>query len=96
MRDCQLLFEPYSTDQIFEVLESKVNSRYSQLPVQFRENAELKTLFFALINDSAYNLIAKKVSKQNGDIRVAFDLLKSALELLLKNIQESEDVEETL
>ena len=29
MRDCQLLFEPYSTDQIFEVLESKVNSRYT-------------------------------------------------------------------
>lgn len=28
MRDCQLLFEPYSTEQIVEILEQKVNSKY--------------------------------------------------------------------
>ena len=38
MRDCQLLFEPYSTEQITDILESKVNSRYAQLPGQMREN----------------------------------------------------------
>ena len=39
-----------------------------------------------MIHDKAYDLIAKKVSKQNGDIRVAFDLMKSALELLKSRI----------
>lgn len=54
MRDCQLLFEPYSTDQIVEILESKVNSRFQCLPVQMKESKELKGLFFNLIDDLAY------------------------------------------
>ena len=32
MRDCQLLFEPYSTEEITEILESKVNSKFTHLP----------------------------------------------------------------
>ena len=87
MRDCQLLFEPYSTDQIIEILESKVNCRYAHMPSQVKNSGELKALFFSLIDDLAYTFIAKKVAKQNGDIRVAFDLLKSALELLKKQVQ---------
>ena len=31
--------------------------------------------------------IAKKVAKMNGDIRVAFDMMKSALMLLSKEIR---------
>ena len=37
-------------------------------------------MFFGLIDDRAYEFIAKKVSMKNGDIRVAFGLLKAALE----------------
>jgi len=44
-----------------------------------REDGQLKRLFFQLIDDRAYEFVAMKVSKQNGDIRVAFDLFKSAL-----------------
>ena len=93
MRDCQLLFEPYSTDQIIEILESKVNSRYSSLPTQIKDNAQLKSLFFALIDDRAYEIIAKKVAKQSGDIRVAFDLLASALSLLKKQLSAKQEEE---
>ena len=82
MRDCQLLFEPYSTEQITDILESKVNSRYALLPSQMKDDGQLKRLFFQLIDDRAYEFIAKKVSKQNGDIRVAFDLMKSSLDHL--------------
>lgn len=91
MRDCQLLFEPYSTDQITDILEQKVNSRYSQLPTQMREDGQLKRLFFQLIDDRAYEFIAKKVSKQNGDIRVAFDLLKSALDHLALKVKSTDE-----
>lgn len=86
MRDCQLLFEPYSTEQITHILESKVNGRYRYLPSQIHESAELKRCFFNLIDDRAYEFIAKKVAKQNGDIRVAFDLFKSALDMLMVRI----------
>ena len=44
-----------------------------------RDDGQLKRLFFELIDDRAYEIIAKKVSKQSGDIRVAFDLILSAL-----------------
>lgn len=87
MRNCQLLFKPYSIEQITDILESKVNGRYSSLPNQVRHNSELKSYFFNLIDDRAYELIAKKVAKQNGDIRVAFDLFKSALDMLRNRIQ---------
>ena len=84
MRDCQLLFKPYSTDQIVDILECKFNGRFKDIPSVIREDNERKKLFFELIDDRAYEFIAKKVSKQNGDIRVAFDLMKSALSLLSK------------
>ena len=35
----------------------------------------------------AYAFIAKKVAKQNGDIRVAFDMMRSALGYLFKQIE---------
>ena len=80
MRDCQLLFEPYSTDQITDILEQKFNSKMSQLPSGLKTNLLLKNVFFNLIDEKAYLFIAKKVAKQNGDIRVAFDMMKSALD----------------
>lgn len=46
----------------------------------------MKSIFFSLIDDRAYEFIAKKVAKQNGDIRVAFDLLSSALIKLKKEV----------
>jgi len=43
---------------------------------------EIKKIFFRLVDEKAYEFVAKKVSKLNGDIRVAFDLMKSALSSL--------------
>ena len=37
----------------------------------------VKDLFFGIIEENAKALIAKKVSKMNGDLRVAFDIIKS-------------------
>ena len=92
MRDCQLLFEPYSIDQITDILEQKVNIRFHTLPSAIKANTELKQIFFDLVDDNAYLFIAKKVAKQNGDIRVAFDLMKSALEKLAKRTMECSDL----
>ena len=88
MRDCQLLFMPYDTDQIVEILESKVNGRYSSLPTQLKEDKQLRDLFFALIEDRAYEMITRKVSKLNGDIRVAFGYLKQGLIRVQKLVEE--------
>lgn len=40
---------------------------------------DLKNLFFNLIDEKAMELIAKKVSLYNGDIRIAFDLIKTSI-----------------
>ena len=57
--------------------------KFKHLPPSFTEKTErgqaLKRLFFNLVDPRVYNFIAKKVSKLNGDIRVAFDLMKSSL-----------------
>lgn len=47
----------------------------------------MKSIFFNLLNVDALKLIAKKVAKGNGDIRIAFDLMKSTLSKLLLKIQ---------
>jgi Cdc6-like AAA superfamily ATPase len=48
---------------------------------------QIKNIFFNLIDEHAMKLIAKKVSKINGDIRIAFDLMKSALTKLQTKIK---------
>ena len=42
------------------------------------KSGPIKSIFFKLLDDKAKDMIAKKVSKMNGDARVAFDLLKSS------------------
>ena len=59
------------------------------MPSAVRNSEELKSIFHNLVDERAYSFIAKKVAKQNGDIRVAFDLMKSALALLAKEIKKS-------
>ena len=59
------------------------------MPSAVRNSDELKSIFHNLVDERAYSFIAKKVAKQNGDIRVAFDLMKSALALLAKETRKS-------
>jgi uncharacterized protein (DUF2267 family) len=40
---------------------------------------QIKPIFHKLIDEKVYEFIAKKVSNLNGDIRVAFDMMKSVL-----------------
>jgi Cdc6-like AAA superfamily ATPase len=77
MRDLQLLFEPYNEDQIIEILEKKTNLKYHALPTIMRYKKEIKDVFFDLLEEKASKFIALKVSRMNGDLRVAFDLVKS-------------------
>ena len=46
--------------------------------MKIKQNIEVKNIFFNLLDERAMDMIAKKVSKMNGDVRVAFDILKSA------------------
>ena len=77
LRDSQLLFEPYKEDQIIEILEKKINLKFQFLPQQIRDDSSIKSAFFSIVEAKAFSLIAKRVSKMNGDLRVAFDILKS-------------------
>jgi hypothetical protein len=60
-------------------MQEKKNRLFPTLPVKFRTNDRLKRLFYDIIDDKVYDFIAKKVSNLSGDIRVAFDLLKTAM-----------------
>ena len=52
------------------------------LPSAIRNSKTLRNIFFNIIDEKAYVFIAKKVAKQNGDIRVAFDMMKTSLNYL--------------
>ena len=43
---------------------------------------QIKPICHNLIDGCAYEFIAKKVSLMNGDIRVAFDYMKTSLSVL--------------
>ena len=47
---------------------------------------QIKPIFHNLIDERAYEFIAKKVSMMNGDIRVAFDYMKTALSVLADDL----------
>ncbi len=78
MRDCQLLFKPYDFEQLVDILETKKNKLLHRIPLKFKTDL-LKPIFLRIIDQKAYEFIAKKVANLNGDIRVAFDYMKTAL-----------------
>lgn len=98
MRDTQLLFEPYNDEQIIDILEKKINMKYHYLPQNFKSSKLIKTTLFSIVDEKAKLVIAKKVARMNGDLRVAFDIIRSCfvtlqnkvlIEDLLTNIQVS-------
>ena len=58
-------------------MEKKTNSKYRREPDYVRAIPEITQLALNFINEKAAELIASKVAKMNGDIRVAFDIIKS-------------------
>lgn len=78
MRDCQLLFEPYDEEQIIDIMEKKINMKYNKFPADLKQSSIIRKVFFApLVDERASKIIAKKVARMNGDLRVAFDIIKS-------------------
>ena len=71
----------------------KVFSLFQKLPERMK-STELKQIFFNIIDDRANEFVAKKVAKLNGDIRVAFDLIKTAFSTLAFNIGKIENLPE--
>ena len=84
LRDAQLLFSPYNTEQLVSIIEEKINLKYSSFPTKLRL---IKNIFFEIIEDKAKELIANKVAKHNGDIRIAFDLIKTSFTKLYEQIK---------
>ncbi|TNV72597.1 hypothetical protein FGO68_gene11804 [Halteria grandinella] len=87
MRDAQILFEPYDEGQITTIIEEKLNMRFIDFPLLVKQNPIVKKMFFSLIDERAMTLISKKVSKMNGDVRVAFDIIKSAFVELQQRVK---------
>ena len=55
---------------------------------------ELKGIFFNLLDEKAMDYIAKRVSKMNGDVRVAFDIVKSCFTQVQTMMQSEEGLQE--
>lgn len=77
LRDVQLLFKPYDLVQLTTIMEEKIFSNYPKV-----KNLQLNDLFLSLIDDKALEIISRKVAKMSGDVRVAFDIMKSCLNRL--------------
>lgn len=71
------------------MIENKLIAALKRLPEQFRTK-DIKKMFVMMIEDRAYKFVAKKVAKLNGDIRVAFDMIKTAFSMLAFDISNSE------
>jgi len=70
--ESKCIFGPYSERDIIRIINKKKN-KFIEANPKYKDEIE------NLIEDKALELTAKKVSKISGDIRVAFDLIKSAL-----------------
>jgi hypothetical protein len=53
------------------------------------KDGSLKGIFFNLIEDKAMDIVSKRVSKMNGDVRVAFDVIKSCFTELFNKVRDS-------
>ena len=93
MRDTQLLFEPYGEEQIITIIEEKINMRFVKFPLKIKQSP-IKNIFFNLLDQKAMEMVAKKVSKMNGDARVAFDIVKSSLVELFNRVKYREEVKD--
>ena len=72
MRDCQILFEPYSFEDIQSIIELKKNSLFQKCvptekqcdsdPVKLDLRKKLKSVFFDIIEEKALHLLSKKIS----------------------------------
>jgi hypothetical protein len=67
-------------------MEEKLNLKFNKLPMCIKA---LRNIFFNLVDEKAMELIALKVSKMNGDVRVAFDLMKTSLARVKQMVDES-------
>lgn len=68
-------------------MEEKQNLKFNDFPMKLH-SPHLNKLFFNLIDEKAMDLIAKKVSLHNGDIRIAFDLIKTSISKIYQMIKE--------
>lgn len=67
-------------------MEKKVNMKFPHLPEKIKTSNFIKSIYFDLVDEKAQTIIAKKVSKMNGDLRVAFDIIKSCFVDLHKKV----------
>ncbi len=65
--------------------------RFVKFPLKIKQSP-IKTIFFNLLDQKAMEMIAKKVSKMNGDARVAFDIVKSALVEIFNRVKYREEI----
>jgi Cdc6-like AAA superfamily ATPase len=65
-------------------MEEKLNMKYQHFPTYLHQ---IKNIFFDLLDEKAKDIIAMKVAKRNGDIRIAFDLIKTSLSKLYEDVK---------
>jgi len=61
--------------------------KFGKFPLRLKQSIRLKNIFFNLIDERAMEIVSKKVSKMNGDVRVAFDIIKSAFVELFNRVK---------
>ncbi|GIK04206.1 AAA ATPase [Aspergillus viridinutans] len=75
LKPCLLPFLPYNASQIANVITNRLRSL---LP----PDQDVEPNFVPFVQPAAIQLCAKKVASQTGDLRKAFELVKSAIDLI--------------
>ena len=71
-------------------MDEKINMLYHSFPSKMKTQEMKKIFFKPLLDPKASEFVARKVAKQNGDIRVAFDMIKTAFATFSEKIKEND------
>ena len=84
------MFQPYDQEDIESIIDEKVNKHFPTFVAEIKDTPQfidMKKFFFALRQEDAMKYLGAQISKKSGDIRVVFDVMKSALSKLLNQVK---------
>lgn len=78
--ECKLVFQPYTRDQLRAIMADMFTTQIDRLGLRTQA-------YYKLLDPKAIMLAAGKIDKISGDIRVCFEILRSAIQAKLDEIK---------
>ena len=70
----KILFKPYGKDEIYQILNILFKNHIKTYFPKFSDHTD------KMIEQKAFEIVATKVEKISGDLRIGLDIMKQAIE----------------